>query len=135
MPNSGAIPMASYPGHSSPGQARSGLPQYLGRPSIPAKSTVIDRVGSVSRDCNTDLQDVAIPTVDMFVTVHNTQLPQFMSLIPEPRCSIATLAGMVDVYVSSILLAKQGHSETLSHSGREIILKASHGHLNHGSHT
>ena len=30
-----------------------------------------------------DLRDVGFPTVDMFATVHNTQLPQFMSPIPD----------------------------------------------------
>ena len=28
------------------------------------------------------------PTVDMFATVHNTHLPQFISPIPEPRALV-----------------------------------------------
>ena len=55
-PNSGAtIPVASYPGHSFQGQAHWGCPQYLGRPPIPAKSNIIDRVGSPFQDRNTDI--------------------------------------------------------------------------------
>ena len=76
--------MASYPGHSYHGQTYSGLPHYLGRPSILAKSTVTDRVGS-PLIVTQIFQMWRFPTVDMFSTGHNTHLLQFMSPIPEPQ--------------------------------------------------
>ena len=65
-----------------------------------------------------------IPTVDMFATVHNTQLPVVQvsdagAASTGSQCTITTLPGMVGVRVSSVLLAEQGHSETTSHSGQQ----------------
>ena len=65
-----------------------------------------------------------IPTLDMFATVHNTQLAEVQvsdagAASTGSRCTITTLAGMVDVRVSSVPLAEQGHSETTSHSGQQ----------------
>ena len=42
-----------------------------------------DRVESPSRDHSLNLRDLGAATVDMFATVYNTPLPQFMSPIPE----------------------------------------------------
>ena len=62
------------------------------------------------------------PTVDMFATVHNTHLPQFMSPIPEPPAlAIAALSqdwqGKFDVHVSTVSHAQQSHLETKDHPG------------------
>ena len=56
------------------------------------------------------------PVVDMFATLSNSRLPQFMSPIPEPR-ALARLAGKVDVHVSTFSLAQQSYSETTVYTG------------------
>ena len=60
-----------------------------------------------------------LPAVDMVATVHHTELPVHVSdsgaTSTGSGCTITTLAGTVDVHVSSISLAEQDHLETLSH--------------------
>ena len=61
-------------------------------------------------------------TVEMFATVHNTHLPQFMSPIPEPRAlAIDTLLqdwqGRSMNMFSPFPTAQQSHSETMDHPG------------------
>ena len=60
----------------------------------------------------------------MFATVHNMHLPQFMSLVPEPRAqAIDALSqdwqgrSMYDVHVSTISPAQQSDSEAQDHPG------------------
>ena len=58
------------------------------------------------------------PVVDRFATVHNTHLPQFMALVPEPRALMIdalSLAGEVNVHVFTISSAQQSHSEAQDH--------------------
>ena len=62
-------------------------------------------------------------TVDMFATVHNVCLPQFMSLVLEPL-ALAVDALSQDwqgrsmyMYVSAVSSDQQSHSETTCHSG------------------
>ena len=62
------------------------------------------------------------PVVDMFVTASNSHLPWFMSqnsraTSPSGGCSVSGLAGEVNVHVSSIESAQQGHSEAPVHPG------------------
>ena len=59
--------------------------------------------------------------MDRFAPVHNTHLPQFMALVPEPRAlaidalSRTGLAGEVNVHVSTVSPAQQSHSEAQEH--------------------
>ena len=60
----------------------------------------------------------------MFATVHNMHLPQFMSLVPEPRAqAIDALSqdwqgrSMYNVHVSTISPAQQSDSEAQDHPG------------------
>ena len=63
------------------------------------------------------------PAVDMFATVSNSRLPQFMSPIPEPQAlavnalSQSGMAGEVDVHVSSVSPFQQGYSESTADTG------------------
>ena len=94
----------------------------LSRPSQPIStewslhSEIVDRI----------FQFWGTPDVDMFATVHNTRLLQFMSPIPEPQ-ALAVDALSQDwqgrsMYVSTISSAQQGHSETTQ--AAEVIMIA-----------
>ena len=97
----GSVPMATNSRHSHLGQTHSGLSKHYSRPQggpkgpecVLAKPAHNNRVESPPRNSDPDLRDVGTPTVDMFATVHNTHLPQFMSPISEPRAlAIDTLS-------------------------------------------
>ena len=62
------------------------------------------------------------PEVDMFATVSNSHLHQFMSrnsgaTSPRGGCSVSGLGGEVNVHVSSIPSTQQSHSEAQVHTG------------------
>ena len=64
------------------------------------------------------------PVEDSFATVHNTHLPQFMALVPEPRAlAIDALSqdwqGKVNVHVSTVSPAQKSHSEAQDHPDRQ----------------
>ena len=74
--------------HSCPSNTHPRLFERDSRPPISSKSADIDRVESPSRNRELNflsLGDGRTPVVDMFATVSNSRLPQFMSPIPEPR--------------------------------------------------
>ena len=78
---SGSVSVASDSGHNSMSQTHSGLPKCDSRPLVPAEPAHHDRVESPPRSHESDIQTVE----NRFATVHNTHLPQFMALVPEPR--------------------------------------------------
>ena len=82
---SGSVSVASYSGHISKSQTHSGLPKYDSRPLVSAEPAHHDRMKSPPQSRESDIQTVGTPVVDRFATVHNTHLPQFMALVPEPR--------------------------------------------------
>ena len=82
---SGPVSVASDSEHNSKSQTHSGLPKCDSRPLVLAEPAYHDRVESPPRSCESDIQTVENSVVDRFVTVHNTHLPQFMALVPEPR--------------------------------------------------
>ena len=56
------------------------------------------------------LWGIPVLVLDMFATVHNTHLPQFMSPVLEPRAlAIHALSQEVDVHVSTVSPAQQSH--------------------------
>ena len=59
--------------------------------------------------------------MDMFATVHNTHLPQFVSssgaMSTGDRCSVSGLAGTFDVHVFTVSPAQQSHSEAQDDPG------------------
>ena len=71
--------MATDSGHNSKSQTHSGLPKCDSRPVVSAKWSLHSEV------VNLIFRLWGTPVVDIFATVHNTHLPQFMSLVPEPR--------------------------------------------------
>ena len=77
--------MATVSRYSHLGQTDSGLPQCDSRPVIPAEPAHHDRVEPPTQSSESTIQTMGSPVVDMFATVHNTHLPQFMSPVPEPR--------------------------------------------------
>ena len=79
------LSVASISGHNHQRQARSGLSERDSRLPVLAKSANNDRVESPPPDHDSHLQDMGTPTVDMFAKVHCTNLPHFMSPIPEPQ--------------------------------------------------
>ena len=83
--NSGSVSVVSDSGHNSKSQTHSGLPKCDSRPLISVEPAHHDRVESPPRSRESDIQSVGNPVVDRFATVHNTHLPQFMALVPEPR--------------------------------------------------
>ena len=80
---SGSVPIARNSGHSHSGQTHFGLSKHDSGPPILAEPAQNNRVESSPRNSNLDLQGIS--TVDMFATVHNMHLPQFVSLISELR--------------------------------------------------
>ena len=82
---SGSVSVVSDSGHNSKSQTHSGLPKCDSRPLVSVEPAHHDRVESPPRSCESDIQTVGNPVVDRFATVHNTHLPQFMALVPEPR--------------------------------------------------
>ena len=78
-------------------------------------------MGSPSRDHNTDFRDVGTPDSGSVCrsAQHSTSpvhVPDSGASSTRSQCSITTFAGTVHVHVSSISLAKQGHSETSGQS-------------------
>ena len=59
---------------------------------------------SPSQDRDKDLQDVGISDSGVFATVHGTQLPQFMSSIPEPQ-ALAVLQNFCLLELSALFLS------------------------------
>ena len=59
------------------------------------------------------------PVVDRFATVHNTYLPPFMALVPEPRALAIDALSQAwqgrSMYVSTVSPAQQSHSEAQDH--------------------
>ena len=79
------VSMATNLGHSHSGQTISGLSKRDSGPPILAEPAHNNRVESPPRKSEPDLRDLGTLSMDMFDTVHNTHLPQFMSPILEPR--------------------------------------------------
>ena len=81
-----SVSLAADSKHSSSSQTHSGLPQCDSRLVISAEPAHHYRVESPPRGRESDIQTVgnSSTVVDMFATVHNTHLPQFMSPVPEP---------------------------------------------------
>ena len=82
---------------------------------ILAKPAHHDRVASPPGNSEPNIQNVGNSAGDMFATVHNTHLPQFMSPVLEPR-ALAIDALLQDwqgrsIYVSTVSPAQQSHSE------------------------
>ena len=75
---SGSVSVASDSGHNSKSQTHSGLPKCDNQPIMTEWSLHPEVVNLIFRLWGT-------PVVDRFATVHNTHLPQFMALVPEPR--------------------------------------------------
>ena len=93
----------------------------LSRPNQPISTE------SPSRDRDKDLGDVGFLNVDMFATVHNTRLSQFMFYDSRTArtgsgCTITTLAGKVDVHVSSFPLLNKVIQKLQATQDGEIIL-------------
>ena len=82
---SGSVSVVSDSGHNSKSQTHSGLPKCDSRPLVSAEPAHHDIVESPPRSRESDIQLWGTPVVDRFATVHNTHLPQFMALVPEPR--------------------------------------------------
>ena len=85
MSSSGSLYVASSSGHSSQCQAHTSclnvIADRLSRPNQPIPTELSPHPKIVARIFET----CGAPTVDMCATVHNTHLPQFMSLVPEPQ--------------------------------------------------
>ena len=77
--------MATDSGHNSKSQTYSGLPKCDSRPVVLAEPAHHDRVESPPEVVNLIFRLWGTSVVDLFATVHNTHLPQFMSPVPEPR--------------------------------------------------
>ena len=76
--------MASDSGHNSKSQTHSGLPKCDSRPLVSAEPA--HHEWSLHPEVlNLIFRLWGTPVVDRFATVHNTHLPQFMALVPEPR--------------------------------------------------
>ena len=110
---SGSVSVASDSGHNSKSQTHSVLPKCDSRSPVSAKPAHHDRVESPPRSRESDIQTVGTPVVDRFATVHNTHLPQFMALVPEPRA--LAIDGEVNVHVSTVSPAQLSHSEAQEH--------------------
>ena len=78
---SGSVSVATDSGHNSLSQTHSGLSKCDSRLIVSAEPAHHDRVEVVNRI----FRLWGTPVVDMFDTVHNTHLPQFMSPVPEPQ--------------------------------------------------
>ena len=72
-------------GYSHPDETYSGLPQCDSRPSISAEPAHHNRLEPPPRKVKQIFGMWGTPAVDMFSTVHNTHLPQFMPPVPDPR--------------------------------------------------
>ena len=75
--------MTTDSGHISASQTHSVLPQCDGRPVILAKPS--QQSGVYPEVVNLIFRLWGTPIVEMFTTVYNTHLPQFMSPVPVPR--------------------------------------------------
>ena len=111
-------------GHSHQGQAHSEFSECDRRPTVSAKSTNNYRMQSLSQDRNKDLREVGRSSDSLHIchspqhSVPTVHVSDSGSASTGSGCSVTTLAGTVDLHVSSICLAEQGHSETTSHPGR-----------------
>ena len=81
---SGSVSMATVSRYNHLGQTHPGLPKCDSKPVISAKPANHDRVKPPPQVVNLLFKLWGTPVLDMFATVHNTPLPQFMSPIPEP---------------------------------------------------
>ena len=86
---SGSVSVVTDSGHHSMSQIHLGLPKCDSRPVFSAEPAHHDRVESPPEVVNLIFRLWGTPVVDMFhymfATVHNTNLPQFMSPVLEPR--------------------------------------------------
>ena len=79
-----SVSVATDLGQNSSSQTHSGLLQCDSRPVISAEPAHHNRVESPPKVVNLIFRLWGTPVVDMFATVHNMHLPQFISPLPEP---------------------------------------------------
>ena len=80
--------MATDLGHNSASQTHSRLPQCASRLVISAKPAHHNRASPHPKVVKLIFRLWGTPVVDMFATVHNTYLPQFISPVPEPQALV-----------------------------------------------
>ena len=120
--DSRSFPLVRGSEHNSPGKAYSRLPERDSRLPISSEPANIDRVVPPPRDRATYLQGlghtrsrhvcniVELPPSSVHVSNSGAKSPS-------GGCSVSGLAGEVNVHVSPIPPAQQGHSEASIHSG------------------
>ena len=117
---SGSVSVASDSGHNSKSQTHSVLPECDSRPLVSAEPAHHDRVESLPRSGESDIQ-----TVGNSSSRQVCHSPQHASSPVHgsssgasstgDRCFITGLAGEVNVHVSTVSPAQQSHSETQEH--------------------
>ena len=114
--------MVRVSGHNSPGKTHSRLSERDSRPPISSEPANNDRVVPAPRDRESYLQGLGdtrsqhvCDTVELPPSLVHVSSSGAKS--PSGGCSVSRLAGEVNVHVSSIPPAQQGHAEATVHSG------------------
>ena len=120
--NCRSFPLVRVSEHNSPGKTHSRLSERDSRPPISSEPANTDRVVPASRDHKSHLQGLGdtrsrhvCDTVEL--PPSSVHVSSSGAKSPSGGCSVSRLAGEVNVHVSPIPLAQQGHAETTVHSG------------------
>ena len=117
--NCRSFPLARVSEHSSPGKTHSRLSERDSRPPISSEPANTDRVVPAPRDRESYLGDTRSRHVCDTVELPPSSVHVSSSGAKSPSggCSVSRLAREVNVHVSPIPPAQQGHAETTVHSG------------------
>ena len=116
------FPLVRVSGHNSPGKTHSRMSERDSRAPISSEPANTDRVVPAPRDRESHLQGLGYTRSRHVCDI--VELPPSSDHVsssgakgPSGGCSVSRLAGEVNVHVSPIPPAQQGHAETTVHSG------------------
>ena len=121
-PNCRPLPLVRVSEHSSLGKTHSRLSERNSRPPISSESANIDRVVPTPRYREPQLQGLGDTRDRQICNIVKLRSPSVRvsdsgAKGPSGGCSVSGLAGEVNVHVSPVPPAQQGHAEASVHSG------------------
>ena len=119
---SGVVYVVTSSEHSCPSKAHPRLSERDSRPPISSQPADTDRVESPSRNRNSNFRSLGNPSSGHVCHCFkrppsSVHVSDSGATSTDSGCSVSGLAGEVDVHVSSVPPAQQGHSETTVDTG------------------